>query len=67
MEEALRDQPIVERAMPPGLSLVKIDPDTGHPTAERADAIFEIFRSGNVGTGSTESSSSSNDETDDLF
>ncbi|HSC74823.1 MAG TPA: penicillin-binding protein 1A [Pseudomonadales bacterium] len=46
MREALHDLPIVERTMPAGLTTARIDPDTGQPaSADRSDAIFEIFRS----------------------
>jgi penicillin-binding protein 1A len=45
MREALRDKPVIERPMPTGLALMKIDPDTGQRAApDRTDAVFEIFR-----------------------
>lgn len=46
MKEALKDQPVIERAMPAGLTTVRIDPSTGQPAStDRSDAIFEIFHS----------------------
>ncbi len=45
MREALRSEPTIERSMPAGLSLVRIDPETGqYAAADRKDGIFEIFR-----------------------
>jgi penicillin-binding protein 1A len=58
MREALKDQPVVERTMPSGLMTAKIDPDTGQPaSADRTDAIFEIFRCDTPDCDSNESSS----------
>lgn len=79
MREALRDLPVIERTMPAGLTTVRIDPDTGQPTsADRADAIFEIFRSSqstegngnNTDTGDSSSipaSGEPNAASEDLF
>ncbi len=45
MREALRDRPVIERNMPPGLVTVRIDPKTGlRAQIDQAEAIFEIFR-----------------------
>ena len=78
MREALRDLPIVERTMPAGLATVRIDPDTGQPaSADRSDAIFEIFRSNTAADGlepdtaldgsSSATSDGSGNVADDLF
>jgi penicillin-binding protein 1A len=46
MREALKDTPEIERAMPPGLVSLRIDPKTGEAAAPDSDnAIFEFFRS----------------------
>jgi penicillin-binding protein 1A len=45
MGRALRDSPQRERALPPGIVHVRIDPDTGKLASSRqSNAIFEYFR-----------------------
>ena len=45
MREALRDSPVRERPLPPGLVNVKIDPESGMlARSGQRNAIFEYFR-----------------------
>ena len=78
MREALRDLPIAERTMPAGLTTIRIDPETGRSaSADRSDAIFEIFRSTQTANDSENSESDidvaiptneeSGNTSDDLF
>jgi penicillin-binding protein 1A len=44
MREALKDRPVINRPVPPGIVSVKIDPDTGLlASPEQRNAIFEYF------------------------
>lgn len=68
MREALKDQPIVERAMPTGLAVTKVDTATGEPAAiDNPDAEFEIFRGNNTDNNSTSGDGGTSDTGDDLF
>jgi penicillin-binding protein 1A len=52
MREALRDSPVKQRPLPPGLVSVRIDPDTGLLARPgQANAIFEYFLQENVPSG----------------
>ena len=49
MRAALKDSPQVERPMPPGIVIVKIDSQTGQlANAGQRNAIFEYFKKENV-------------------
>jgi len=49
MRAALKDSPQQERPMPPGIVIVKIDPQTGQlANAGQRNAIFEYFKKENV-------------------
>lgn len=64
MEYALKEQPVVERAMPAGLTVARIDPDTGQRLgAGRSDGIFELFR-GNPNVVSTPAASTTANSSD---
>lgn len=77
MKEALKDQPVIERTMPAGLTTARINPYTGQPTStDEPDAIFEIFHSasntGNEGLDNTNNESGTplqpeSNSTEDLF
>jgi len=49
MREALKDSPQLERPVPPGIVIVKLDPQTGQlASAGQRNAIFEYFKKENV-------------------
>jgi penicillin-binding protein 1A len=59
MREALKDRPVINRPVPPGIVNVKIDPDTGLlARAGQPNAIFEYFLEETVpGQGGSEANS----------
>lgn len=67
MREALKDQPVVERTIPAGLALIRINPHTGQPaSADTPDAIFDLFRTNKPTDGSADSSSPSDSALDSI-
>lgn len=74
MREALRDSPVKQRPLPPGLVSVRIDPDTGLLASPgQSNAIFEYFLKENVPsraggeTGPGEGSGGTDDLLRDIF
>ena len=68
MREALKDQPVIERAMPAGLVTVRAPANAEQPTDDtEANGDFEIFRGDETEDGSSlngtegETSTSSDD------
>ncbi|WP_241085352.1 penicillin-binding protein 1A [Candidatus Vondammii sp. HM_W22] len=61
MQEALKGVEEAPLRMPPGMVTVRIDPKTGkRASVNQDDAIFEVFRSENAPTGSTDPQSVNN-------
>lgn len=57
MEYALKEQAVIERAMPAGLTVARIDPDTGlRLGSDRNDGIFELFRGSAIPAATSASS-----------
>ena len=70
MREALRDSPVRQRPLPPGMVSVRIDPDTGLLARPGQDnAIFEYFLKENVpsGTGGEAGPGEGSGGTDELL
>jgi penicillin-binding protein 1A len=68
MREALRGRPELPRALPPGVSRVRIDPDSGKlAAAAQGNAIFEYFRNELVPGGSSDASTGQPQGTDELI
>jgi penicillin-binding protein 1A len=67
MREALKDVPERSRRLPPGISYVRIDPETGLlAPADQRNAIFEYFRSEHLPEAS-EGANTGPTGTDDLI
>lgn len=49
MQEALKDQPVTDFTVPPGISLEEIDGETGElPSAQTTQRVFEAFKAGQM-------------------